>query len=220
MNCTRKGNSGGGVLATSCLGKVGRSFSSSPLHAKAKTICLVAAICEICIKNGYPLPSVYQGLYNAFHRTIEHELLPCLRKYNISLYAYNPLAGGYLTDRYHRNIDDTAIEPGSRFDPNRVQGKMYRTRYWNEPFFDALDILRPVTKKEGLKESEAALRWIMHHSQLKKEYGDKVIIGASSVAQLEMNLKDFESSELSVNVVDALNKGWEVCRGTAYKYFH
>lgn len=56
----------------------------------------VAAICEICKVKGYVLPSVYQGVYNALHRTVEHELLPCLRKYGIAFYAYNPLAGGWL----------------------------------------------------------------------------------------------------------------------------
>jgi aflatoxin B1 aldehyde reductase len=178
----------------------------------------VAAICELCDAHGWVKPSVYQGVYNAFHRTIENELLPCLRKYGISFYAFNPLAGGYLTDRYHRETKE--VEPGSRFDPNRLQGRMYRERFWNEPFFTALDILRLVTKKEGLRESESALRWMMHHSQLKKEFGDKVIIGASSVKQLEMNLKDFELDPLPEDVTEALDQGWEVCRGTVWKYFH
>lgn len=39
----------------------------------------VAAICEICDREGYKRPEVHQGVYNALHRTIENELLPCLR---------------------------------------------------------------------------------------------------------------------------------------------
>jgi aflatoxin B1 aldehyde reductase len=167
----------------------------------------------------YPLPSVYQGVYNALHRTIELELLPCLRHYNMAFYAFNPLAGGWLTSRYHRDSDSgSAIEPGSRFDPNRWQGKMYRARYWNDEFFTALDMLRAA--KGELTESEIALRWMMHHSQLRAEHGDKVIIGASSKEQLEMNLGDFEKGELEEDVTGALNKGWEVCRGVTGKYFH
>jgi aryl-alcohol dehydrogenase-like predicted oxidoreductase len=80
---------------------------------------LVAAICKICKANGYQLPSVYQGVYNALHRSIEHELLPCLRRYNMSFYAFNPLAGGWLTSRYKRDTQDGDVEAGSRFDPNR-----------------------------------------------------------------------------------------------------
>jgi aflatoxin B1 aldehyde reductase len=178
----------------------------------------VSALCEICDKHGWQKPSVYQGVYNAVHRTVEQELFPCLRRYGIAFYAFNPLAGGYLTDRYHRDTKDH--EAGSRFDPERMQGKMYRARYWNEPFFAALDELRPVAKKHGLRESECALRWMMHHSQLKKELGDKVIIGASSETQLDMNLRDFEGETLPDDVVEALNRGWEICRGMAWKYFH
>jgi aflatoxin B1 aldehyde reductase len=182
----------------------------------------VAAICELCKAHNYPLPIVYQGVYNALHRTIEIELLPCLRKYGIAFYAFNPLAGGWLTNRYHRDADESAIEPGSRFDAKHMQGKMYRARYWNDSFFTALETLRSALKTGGeeLRESEAALRWMMHHSQLKSEFGDKVIIGASSKEQLEMNLKDFEAGALPDSVLAALDKGWEGCRGITWKYFH
>ncbi|CAI6337766.1 unnamed protein product [Periconia digitata] len=180
----------------------------------------VSALCEICLKNNYPLPSVYQGLYNALHRTIEHELLPCLRKYNMAFYAFNPLAGGYLTSRYSRSTPTSSLEPGSRFDPSHLQGKQYRARYWNESFFDALEVVRPVLEGKGLRESEVALRWIGHHGGLKREFGDKVIIGASSVEQLEMNLGDLEGGELDGEVLEVLDKGWEITRGVAWKYFH
>ena len=44
--------------------------------------------------------SVYQGMYNAITRQVEGELFPCLRRYNIPFYSYNPLAGGLLTGKY------------------------------------------------------------------------------------------------------------------------
>ena len=50
----------------------------------------VAEIVTIAKANGYILPTVYQGVYNAIHRVIEPELLPCLRKFGISFYAFNP----------------------------------------------------------------------------------------------------------------------------------
>ena len=50
----------------------------------------VAEIVGICKANGYIMPTVYQGIYNAIHRTAEPELIPCLRKFGISLYAFNP----------------------------------------------------------------------------------------------------------------------------------
>ncbi|KAJ9645346.1 hypothetical protein H2199_003352 [Coniosporium tulheliwenetii] len=178
----------------------------------------VAKICEICDKNGWVKPTVYQGLYNALHRAVEPELVPCLRHYGLSLYCFNPLAGGFLTDRYHR--DTAEVDEGARFDPNRMQGKLHRGRYWNDLYFDALDIIRPVAKKHGITEAEVALRWLAHHSQLKKELGDAVIVGASSTKHLEPNLVALEQGPLPEDVVEALDAGWERIRGHPLKFWH
>jgi len=180
----------------------------------------VAQICETCDRNGWIKPSVYQGIYNALHRSVEPELFPCLRHYGMGFYNYNPLAGGYLTSRYHREDKDQEVEKGSRFDPKSWQGKSYRKRYWNEEFFDALDILRPVAKKHGLTEAECALRWMTHHSLLKKEHGDAVIIGASSTKHLEENLTDLEKGPLPDDVVQALDAGWEKTKVLSGRYWH
>lgn len=176
----------------------------------------VAQICEKCRLNGWKQPDVYQGVYNAFHRTVEPELFACLRHYGISFYAYNPLAGGYLTDRYHR--DTEAFESGSRFDPGRFQGQAFRKRYWNDAYFDALDGLRSVAGRYRLTEAECALRWLRHHSLLNDT--DAIIVGASSVEHLEANLLDLEKGELPDEVVDALNNGWDSCKGVAFNYWH
>jgi aflatoxin B1 aldehyde reductase len=178
----------------------------------------VAQICEICRSHGWKQPDVYQGVYNALHRAVEPELFACLRHYRISFYAYNPLAGGYLTDRYHR--DTTGVEPGSRFDPDRFQGQAFRKRYWNEPYFDALERLRAVAGKHGLSEAECALRWLVHHSKLQSEKGDAVIVGASSVGHLEANLSDLEKEPLPKEVSDMLDEGWELCKAAASTYWH
>ncbi|KAF8854382.1 Aldo/keto reductase [Acephala macrosclerotiorum] len=181
----------------------------------------VAQICEICKANGYVMPSVYQGVYNALHRAVEPELFPCLRKYGMAFYNYNPLAGGYLTSRYTRETQDGEIEGGSRFDPNRWQGKMYRQRYWNDAYFDALDILRPVAKKHGLTEAECALRWMTHRSLLKREFGDGIIIGASSTKHMEENMKLLDDpNPLPEEVIEALDAGWEKVKGISGKYWH
>lgn len=52
----------------------------------------VAELVAICKHNGYILPTAYQGIYNAVHRAVEPELFPCLRKFGISFYEYNPRA--------------------------------------------------------------------------------------------------------------------------------
>ncbi|KAK7520756.1 NADP-dependent oxidoreductase domain-containing protein [Phyllosticta citriasiana] len=43
----------------------------------------VAQICEISRRNGWIMPTMYQGLYNALHRIVEAELVPCLQHYGI-----------------------------------------------------------------------------------------------------------------------------------------
>lgn len=178
----------------------------------------VAQISELCRANEWKTPDVYQGVYNALHRGVEAELFACLRHYGMAFYAYNPLAGGYLTDRYTRETSE--IEVGSRFDPERFQGRAFRRRYWNDAYFDALEGLRTVAKRVDLSEAECALRWLVHHSKLDGGMGDVIIVGASSVGHLESNLVDLEKGELPEEVVRVLDEGWEGCKGVSSDYWH
>ncbi|KAI0669007.1 Aldo/keto reductase [Trametes maxima] len=168
----------------------------------------VAEIVGICKANGYVLPTV----------KVEPELFPCLRKYGIAFYEFNPLGGGFFTGRY-RSLEDKA-EPGSRFDPERYQGKSYRARYWNEPHFRALASIEAVAKEHGLTLAEIALRWISHHSLLKRELGDAVLIGASSVKHIEQNLIDLEKGPLPEEVVKVLDEAWLSVSAYAAPYYH
>jgi aflatoxin B1 aldehyde reductase len=107
------------------------------------------------------LPTVYQGRYNLITRDVEPELFPCLRKFSIRFYAYNPLCGGLLNGK--QNIDQEL--PG-RFDPSTKQGSKYRERFWNAEYFDAVQKLQDVCAKYGLTVIEVAHRWLMNHSLL------------------------------------------------------
>jgi aflatoxin B1 aldehyde reductase len=91
---------------------------------------------------------------------------------------------------------------------------MYRDRYWTQAYFDAINKVKEVGDKHGLTLPEiglsycmdtcntisdiqlAALRWVSHHSLMKREYGDSVIIGASSLNHIEQNLIDLEKGPL------------------------
>jgi len=53
----------------------------------------VAEIVGIAKFKGYVKPMVYQAMYNCIARSIESELVPCLRKNKTRLVVYNPLAG-------------------------------------------------------------------------------------------------------------------------------
>ncbi|KAJ7330430.1 Aldo/keto reductase [Mycena albidolilacea] len=178
----------------------------------------VAEMVGICKQNGYIQPTAYQGVYNAIHRGVEPELFPALRKFGIAFYEFNPLAGGFFTDRY--TSMDEKPESGSRFDPERTQGKNYRNRYWKPAYFEALAAIRPVVEAHGLTMAEVALRWISHHSLLRREHGDAVLIGASSLAHIEQNLVNLEKGPLPDEVVAALDAAWERVKPYASNYYH
>ncbi|KAI0944310.1 hypothetical protein AcW1_002053 [Taiwanofungus camphoratus] len=178
----------------------------------------VAEIVQICKANGYVQPTAYQGIYNAIHRKVEPELFPCLRKYGISFYEFNPLGGGFFTGRY--NSPDEKVEPGSRFDPEKGQGRNYRARYWNEPYFKALASIQAVATAHNLTMAEIALRWISHHSLMKREHGDSILIGASSLEHIEQNLVDLEKGPLPDEVLNVLDEAWLSVLPHATNYFH
>uniref|UniRef100_A0A8C1AWR9 NADP-dependent oxidoreductase domain-containing protein n=1 Tax=Cyprinus carpio carpio TaxID=630221 RepID=A0A8C1AWR9_CYPCA len=150
----------------------------------------VAEIYCICKHNNWVLPTVYQGMYNATTRQVETELLPCLRYFGIRFYAYNPLAGGLLTGIYHYE-DQDGPQPAGRFFGSSWAGT-YRDRYWKESHFQGIDGIRKALEAAYVSEkptlTSAAIRWMYHHSHLRGDLGDGVIIGMSSMEQLHENL--------------------------------
>ena len=130
-------------------------------------------------------------------------------------------AGGRLPDRTDIIETRRSLRKVSRFDPDRAQGKLFHGPILERSLFSmALDILRPVAKKNGLTESDCALRWMAHHSELKKDLGDGIIVGASSTRHLEENLQALDQGPLPQEVVDALDAGWAKIRGMPLKYWH
>lgn len=56
----------------------------------------VKEVLDVCKKNNYVMPSVYQGNYAAVARKVEDEIFPVCRENNLAFYAYSPIAGGFL----------------------------------------------------------------------------------------------------------------------------
>ncbi|XP_040889461.1 aflatoxin B1 aldehyde reductase member 4-like [Toxotes jaculatrix] len=181
----------------------------------------VAEIVCICRHNNWIVPTVYQGMYNATTRQAEKELLPCLRYNGMRFYAYNPLAGGLLTGKYHYE-DKDGSQPAGRFFGNSW-ATIYRDRYWKQSHFQAIDVvlkaLETVYGSEKPTLTSAAMRWMYHHSQLKGELGDGVIIGMSSMEQLQQNLVATEEGPLDERVVAAFNEAWNLVAHECPNYF-
>ncbi|KAJ8260016.1 hypothetical protein GJAV_G00176140 [Gymnothorax javanicus] len=180
----------------------------------------VAEIYCICKHNGWVLPTVYQGMYNATTRQVEKELLPCLRYFGIRFYAYNPLAGGLLTGKYQ--YQDLDSQPEGRFFGNSW-AQAYRDRYWKKSHFDGIDLVNKALEAAyGAQKPNmisAALRWMYHHSNLQGELGDGVIIGMSSMEQLEQNLSAVEEGPLVSTVVEAFKQAWDLVAHECPNYF-
>ncbi|EIN08286.1 Aldo/keto reductase [Punctularia strigosozonata HHB-11173 SS5] len=177
----------------------------------------VAEIVGICKTNGYIQPTVYQGVYNAIHCAVEPELFPCLRKFGISFYAFNPLGGGFFTGKYTSATEQVAA--GSRFDPESQQGRAYRNRYWNEYYFHVVDKVKTSAEKYDMTMAEIAFRWISHHSLMKRQHGDSVITAASSAAQIAQNLSNLEKGPLPDEILKTLDQAWLEVKARASGYY-
>lgn len=172
----------------------------------------VASIWHICKYEGWPLPVVYQGLYNFVSRSVEPELIPALRKLGIRFYAYNPLAGGLLSGKYS-DLSQRDVEGRFTHRPN------YRDRYWKQHFFDGLALVSNSCQNHNIPLSEAALRWLLHHSALAGSHGDRIILGISKQDHLDQNLAAFTKPPLPEDVVHAINSAWDVARLESPAYF-
>ena len=194
----------------------------SELHAEGKfkhfglsnyAAWQVAEIVEICKREGWIQPTVYQGMYNALTRDVERELFHCLQNYNIAFYVYNPLAGGMLSGK-HQSID--SMPDDGRF----ATFNGYKERYWTPSYFNVINEVTAVCKSNDIAPASAALQWLVHHSALISSWAEHaIIVGASSQPHLEQNLAAIQSTPLPDAVVDAYDEEWETVRPTCIKYF-
>jgi len=132
---------------------------------------------------------IHQPRYNMFDRWVEDGLLEMLEKRGVGCIPFSPLAQGLLTNRYLNGIPK-----GSRID--------------SESIFLGKDNLDPETmvkvkalnqhaEQRGQSLAQMALAWILERKQI-----TSVLIGASSVEQLEANVAtinklDFTRDELA-----------------------
>lgn len=172
----------------------------------------VIDIFHICHRHGWPLPEVYQGMYNVVTRDVEKELIPCLRHLGISFYAYNPLAGGLLTGRYSNS---TAAPTSGRF--QRFSG--YMPRYWKKSYLEAMEKIGASIKQVNISMTTGALSWLYHHSKLDSDLGDAIIIGASTLDQLSANLSACNNGPLEDSLVNVFNAAWQYCQVDCPVYF-
>jgi L-glyceraldehyde 3-phosphate reductase len=134
---------------------------------------------------------IHQPRYNMFDRWIEDGLTAVLEKEGLGCIVFSPLAQGQLTDRYLKEIPkDSRAGRG---------GPGARTLHSPEVEHNlpAIRALNDVAEKRGQPLSEMALAWVLRLPAV-----TSALVGASSVTQLESNVKalaqlDFSREELS-----------------------
>ncbi|MGA3019048.1 MAG: aldo/keto reductase [Bryobacteraceae bacterium] len=165
----------------------------------------VVEIHSISERRGYQAPHVSQPMYNLLARGIEQEYQAMCKRFEVATVVYNPLAGGLLTGkhRHERPI------PGTRFDANRL----YLDRYWHPAYFDAVERLKAIAEGAGRSLIDLSLNWILHHTPT-----DCIILGASTMEQLEQNLEALGKGPLPADVVAACDGVWNNLRGITPQY--
>lgn len=119
---------------------------------------------------------IYQGRVNMIdHEPIDEGILDYCCEHGIGFISFSPLAQGLLTDRYLNGIpqDSRMAQGGSLTADKLTQELLARLRQLNSE-----------AQAQGHTLAENALSWILHQKGI-----TSVLVGASSVGQLERNMK-------------------------------
>ncbi len=134
---------------------------------------------------------IHQPSYSMLNRWIEGGLLDVLGREGVGCIAFSPLAQGVLTGKY---LD--GVPTGSRAS---LDGSLSADQI-SEPTLAHVRALAEIAASRGQTLAQLALSWAMRDQRV-----TSVLIGASSVAQLEENLAAAGHSEFSEDELSAID---------------
>ena len=140
--------------------------------------------------NGYAAPVTLQPQYNLLVRDIEHEIVPACLDAGMGLLPWSPLAGGWLSGKYQRDVTPTGA---SRLGENPSRGmeafgpRNAQARTWN-----VIDAVNVIAKARGVSMAQVALAWLAAQPAV-----TSVLLGARRRDQLADNL-----AAASLNLTD------------------
>jgi L-glyceraldehyde 3-phosphate reductase len=146
---------------------------------------------------GTPL-LIHQPSYSMLNRWIEESLLDTLETEGVGCIAFSPLAQGMLTDKYLDGVPE-----GSR----ASQGKSLSTELMTDETLRHVRALNEIAQQRGQSLAQMALAWALRDRRV-----TSVLVGASSVRQLEANVAalddlTFTDDELAAIDRDAVEAG-------------
>jgi len=160
---------------------------------------------DTAVRSGTPL-LIHQPSYSMLNRWVEGGLLDTLEQVGAGCIAFSPLAQGMLTDKY---LD--GIPSGSRM----AEGSSLSKDLLTEQNLRHVRALNEIARRRGQSLAQMALAWLTRDERV-----TSVLVGASSVSQLEQNIAaldnlEFSGQELAEIDNHAVEGGIDLWRGQA-----
>jgi len=150
-----------------------------------------AEAARILTELGTPL-FIHQPSYSMLNRWVEGGLLDTLQRVGAGCIAFSPLAQGMLTDKY---LD--GIPAGSRMAENSSLSRDLLT----DQNLTHIRALNEIAAGRGQSLAQMALAWLAHDQRV-----TSVLVGASSVKQLEQNIAAMDNLEFSAQELAEIDK--------------
>jgi L-glyceraldehyde 3-phosphate reductase len=157
-------------------------------YSSARTVEAAGLLAD----QGVPL-LIHQPSYSMFNRWIEDDrVLDTLEAVRAGCIAFSPLAQGLLTDRYLDGIPaDSRVATGGALGRDMItQDRLAQVR-----------ALSTLAKGRGQSLAQLALAWALRDPRM-----TSLVIGASSVTQLEVNLAALDNCEFSDDELDGIDQ--------------
>ena len=136
---------------------------------------------------------VYQDRYNIFAPQVEETVLPVVRENRTGFVAFSPLAQGLLSDKYLHGIPENSRAAHS-------YGFLKREAITPD-MLARIAQLNDIAASRGQSLAQMALAWCLRRPEL-----TSVIIGASSLQQLQDNLQSLRNTEFSAEELNAIKQ--------------
>ncbi|MDV6266019.1 L-glyceraldehyde 3-phosphate reductase [Rhodococcus globerulus] len=148
----------------------------------------IAALLEAA---GVPL-LIHQPSYSMLNRWIEQDLLATVDELGVGVIAFSPLAQGMLTDRYLDGVPENS---------RAAQGKSLDPSWLTDDALTHIRALDAIARGRGQSLAQLALSWALRDSRI-----TSVLIGASSVPQLEANVGALDNLEFSADELASIDR--------------
>ena len=148
---------------------------------------------HISRKYGWAEFATIQPEFSMFEREPESELIHACDKYNVGILPYFPLASGFLTGKYKRDLipEDGRLAGGNT---------AWSEKWLNDENFEIIENLELWANNKGSTMVQLAFAWL-----LSKRSVSSVIAGATKVEQVKSN-SEASGVELSNNDLEEIDK--------------